>query len=125
MYLLDTHALVWGIAEPDALPSRVRTILASGGVKASVVSYWELTLKKRRPDAPVQRPAAWWERYVTRSAVEVLPIKVTHVDTLDTLPELHRDPFDRMLLAQALAEGLTLVSKDAALARYGAPLVWE
>ena len=55
----------------------------------------------------------------------VLPVRVTHVDQLETLPELHRDPFDRMLLAQALAEGLTLASKDGSLARYGAPVVWE
>jgi PIN domain nuclease of toxin-antitoxin system len=125
MYLLDTHALVWGVTIPERLPQRVREILAVGEVMASVVSYWELMLKKGRQTALVVEPKAWWERYISRPAVEVLPVRVTHVDQLDTLPELHRDPFDRMLLAQALAEGLTLATKDAMLGRYGVTVVWE
>jgi PIN domain nuclease of toxin-antitoxin system len=125
MYLLDTHTLVWAVTAPEELPARVREILASGEVKASVVSYWELALKKGRQTAPVLEPAAWWERYITRPAVEVLPVRVAHADRLDALPEVHRDPFDRMLVAQALAEECALVSRDGILARYGVPVVWE
>jgi PIN domain nuclease of toxin-antitoxin system len=125
MYLLDTHTLVWGVTIPERLPARVQEILAAGEIKASVVSYWELVLKKGRQTAVVLQPLAWWERYVTRQSVEVVPIRVDHVDRLDGLPEWHRDPFDRMLVAQSLAEGLTLVTKDANLARYGVPLVWD
>jgi PIN domain nuclease of toxin-antitoxin system len=72
----------------------------------------------------VLHPAAWWDRYITRAAVEVLPVRVAHVDRLDALPEWHRDPFDRMLVAQALAEDCALVSRDGMLTRYGVPLVW-
>jgi len=125
MYLLDTHALVWAIAAPEELPARVREILATSEVTASVVSYWELVLKKGRQTAPVLQPSAWWDRYITRPAVEVLPLRVTHVDQLDALPEFHKDPFDRMLVAQALAEDCALVSRDGVLARYGASVVWE
>lgn len=125
MYLLDTHTLVWAVTAPEELPARVREILASGEVKASVVSYWELALKKGRQTAPVLEPAAWWERYITRPAVEVLPVRVAHVDRLDALPGFHKDPFDRMLVAQALAESCALVSRDEILARYGLPVVWE
>jgi PIN domain nuclease of toxin-antitoxin system len=125
VYLLDTHTLVWGVTAPERLPLRIRDLLAAGQGKASVVSYWELMLKKSRQTALVLDPARWWERYVTRASVEVLPVRVAHVDRLDELGEWHRDPFDRMLVAQALAEGFTLASKDATLARYGAPVVWE
>jgi PIN domain nuclease of toxin-antitoxin system len=125
MYLLDTHALVWAVAAPEELPGRVRKILSAGDITVSVVSYWELVLKKGRATAPVAQPAVWWDRYITRPAVEVLPVRVVHVDQLDALPEWHRDPFDRMLVAQALAENCTLVSRDGLLARYGAPVVWE
>ena len=59
MYLLDTHALVCAVTIPEELPVRVREILASGEVKASVVSYWELVLKKSRQTAPVLEPAGW------------------------------------------------------------------
>jgi PIN domain nuclease of toxin-antitoxin system len=125
VYLLDTHTLVWGVTAPEQLPPRVHEILRTEEVKATVVSYWELMLKKSRPNALVVDPASWWERYVTRSSVEVLPIRVAHVDRLDTLAAIHRDPFDRMLVAQALAEKCTLVTADSALTRYGAPVVWH
>lgn len=125
MYLLDTHTLVWGVSAPEKLSGTVREILARGEVSASVVSYWELMLKKGRPGALVIDPQRWWDRYVTRHAIEVLAVRVAHVDRLDELPVLHRDPFDRMLIAQALAEGLTLASKDGELARYGVPVVWD
>lgn len=125
VYLLDTHTLVWGVTIPEQLPARVREILMDGEVKASVVSYWELMLKKGRQNAPVLHPGLWWERYVTRASVEVLPVRVAHVDRLEELAGWHRDPFDRMLVAQALTEGLKLASKDVLLARYGVPIVWE
>jgi PIN domain nuclease of toxin-antitoxin system len=125
VYLLDTHTLVWGVTAPERLSARVQEILRAEEVQASVVSYWELMLKKGRPNALVADPMPWWERYVTRSSVEVLPIRVAHVDRLDTLAAIHRDPFDRMLVAQALAEECTLVTADSTLFRYGVPAVWE
>jgi PIN domain nuclease of toxin-antitoxin system len=123
--LLDTHALVWGVTAPERLPARVRDRLAAGEGKASVVSYWELMLKKSRPNALVVDPAPWWERYVTRASVEVLPVRVAHVNRLGELGNWHRDPFDRMLVAQALTENLTLVTADAVLGQYGAPVLWD
>jgi len=125
MYLLDAHALVWAIAAPESLPIRARKILSQEEVAASVVSYWELVLKKGRKTAPVAQPAVWWDRFVTRTAIEVIPVRVTHVERLDAMPELHRDPFDRMLLAQALVENYSLISRDAGLHRYGVPVVWR
>jgi PIN domain nuclease of toxin-antitoxin system len=124
VYLLDTHALVWGVTVPEQLPVRVREILTTGEVKASV-SYWELTLKKDRPRALVVHPAEWWgpirDPRLRRSAA----IRVAHVDQLDALADIHRDPFDRMLVALALAEPCTLISRDGVMARYGAPVVWQ
>jgi len=125
MYLLDTHALVWAITIPERLPARLREILTTGELAASVVSYWELVLKKGRGSALVLEPKVWWEQYITRHAVEVLPVRVAHIDRLDNLPAWHRDPFDRMLVAQALAENCALVSRDSALGQYGASLIWE
>jgi PIN domain nuclease of toxin-antitoxin system len=66
MYLLDTHALVWAVAAPEELPAKVRKLLATEQITASVVSYWELILKKRRANSPVLDPAAWWHRYIRK-----------------------------------------------------------
>ena len=125
MYLLDTHALVWSISAPEKLSRKARRIVESGAVKASVVSYWELILKKSRPRALVIDPVSWWEQFVNRSAVEVLPLRVAHITELDGLTQLHRDPFDRALLAQAIAENISLLSRDSELGRYGAKVVWD
>ena len=83
----------------------------------------------REPTAPRRALAAdplrWWEKYVLRARIPALAIRTAQIRALAGLPELHKDPFDRILLAQALAEGRTLATKDAALARYGVPVVWE
>ena len=118
MYLLDTHVLLWAINAPERLSDRVRQIIESKQTKASVVSLWEMVLKKARKDTPVNRPVEWWDRYITRASVEVRPIRARHIIQLDSLPDLHRDPFDRMLVAQAQYEHLEIVSSDKAIARY-------
>jgi len=125
MYLLDTHALVWAVSKPEELPARVRKVLNAGEIMVSVVSYWELVLKKAKANAPVLQPAPWWEQNITRAGVSVLPVRVAHIDQVDTLPDWHHDPFDRMLIAQAIAENCTLVSRDVMLGRYGVALLWK
>lgn len=124
MHLLDTHALIWANISPERLSPAVRDAIESGAVLVSSVSLWELILKKRRAGTAVPDPLPWWERYVTRAAVEVVPIRISHIAELDRLPELHRDPFDRMLVAQARAEKLRLVTGDTTLARYDVDVVW-
>jgi PIN domain nuclease of toxin-antitoxin system len=123
--LTDTHTLVWALSDPDALGRAAREALARSPFTASVANLWELVLKTRKPGAMVADPLPWWEKYVVRSGIRVLSIRTRHIVSLAGLPDLHRDPFDRILVAQALAEGFTLATKDAILARYGAPLVWE
>lgn len=123
--LTDTHTLVWALSNPEAVGCAAREALARVPFTASVANLWELVLKTRRPGALVADPLPWWEKYVVRSGIRVLAIRTRHIVSLAALPDLHKDPFDRILVAQALAEGLTLASKDTILARYGAPLVWE
>jgi len=82
-------------------------------------------LKARKPGALVADPLPWWEKYVVRARIPALAIRTSHIRALAGLPEFHKDPFDRILVAQALAEGLVLATKDAALARYGALIVWD
>lgn len=123
--LTDTHTLVWALAAPAALGAAARAALAGSPFTASVANLWELVLKSRKPGALVADPLPWWEKYVVRPRIPALAIRTAHIRALAVLPDLHKDPFDRLLVAQALAEGLTLATKDATLARYGAPVVWE
>jgi len=123
--LLDTHTLVWALSDPEMLGAEARAALAGSPFTASVANLWELVLKSRRRGALVADPLLWWERYVERTRIPTLAIRTVHIRALAGLPEFHKDPFDRILVAQALAEGLTLATKDAIFARYGAPVVWE
>ena len=123
--LIGTHTLVWALSDPEALGAAAGAALAGSPFTASAANLWELVLKSRRPGALVADPLPWWERYVLGARIPALAIRTKHIRVLAGLPDLHKDPFDRILVAQVLAEGLTLASKDAMLARYGAPMVWE
>jgi PIN domain nuclease of toxin-antitoxin system len=122
--LTDTHALVWALSDPEALSAEARRTLTEAEVTASVVNLWELVLKMRKSDALLADPLPWWEKYVLHTHIPTLAIRTAHVMTLGRLPEIHKDPFDRMLVAQSLAEKLPLVSKDAQLEQYGVRVIW-
>ena len=123
--LTDTHTLVWGLYEPEALGAQARAALGESPFTASVVNLWELILKCRRPGALIADPLPWWGKYVIGTRIPTLAIRTVHIRALASLPEIHKDPFDRILVAQALADGLTLVSKDRLFASYGVPVLWD
>ena len=122
--LTDTHSLVWALSDPASLSAPARTVLAEAEVMASVANLWELLLKTRKKDALLADPLAWWEKYVLATRIPTLGIRTGHVMALGRLPEIHKDPFDRILVAQAMVEKLPLVSKDSHLAAYGIPMIW-
>ena len=117
-YLLDTHALIWALKEPERLSSPARAAVRRGPNALSVVSYWEVMLKSMKGTLDVGDPRTWWQDALDQLAATALPLRPAHVAALHDLPPIHKDPFDRMLIAQATVDGLTLVSMDAEVARY-------
>jgi len=122
--LTDTHTLVWALTEPEKLGRAARRALDTSPFTASVANLGELVWKKRKPGALLSDPIPWWDRYVARSEIPTLALRVAHIEALAALPDYHQDPFDRILLAQAAAENLTLVSCDKQLAQYGVRVIW-
>lgn len=122
--LLDTHLLLWAAGQPSRLPAVARRLLNDPANEAlfSAASIWEIAIKNTlgREDFKVE-PRLLRRGLVDNGWVE-LPITSQHAVGIDALPQLHKDPFDRLLLAQALSEGITLLTSDANLARYGAPV---
>jgi len=124
--LADTHVLLWAMLRPGELDRRAARALraASNDVLASAASLWEMAIKaelgKLRLPGP---PAAWLPDALERTGIEMLAITGGHALAAGALPGHHRDPFDRMLVAQALAEGLTIVTRDARFAAYGVPVL--
>ncbi|HSP34021.1 MAG TPA: type II toxin-antitoxin system VapC family toxin [Thermoanaerobaculia bacterium] len=122
--LLDTQLLLWAAGQPERLSSRARKLLndADNELLFSAASLWEITIKTTlgRDDFRVE-PRVLRRGLLDNGYVE-LPITSEHAVNVDALPPLHKDPFDRLLLAQALVEGITLLTADAQLARYRGPV---
>ena len=120
-WLLDTHALLWWLLDDPRLDPDVAARLddPASDVTVSVATFWETVIKRAlgKLDAPDDL-----EDRVRAAAFDVLPVEVRHTSVLRRLAPHHGDPFDRMLLAQADAEGLVLVTRDPAMAAYDVPL---
>ena len=122
--LLDTSTLLWTLANPDRLSAKATEAIGGGLATLSVVSYWEVVIKTRKGMLPIPDPVGWWTRAAALFHGRVLPIRATHVTALAALPDLHRDPFDRMLIAQSVAEGWPLVAKDDQIRAYPVRTIW-
>lgn len=126
--LLDTHVAIWAVTEPHRVPGHlVESIETSVDVAVSVVSVWEIAIKHalRRPDSP---PISGHEAIAgfQNAGFSLLDITAGHAAFVERLPPLHSDPFDRLIIAQAICNGLQLVTYDGQLARYDLPvLTWR
>ena len=125
--LLDTHALLWWLAGDAALPPRARTVIGDpdNEVFVSAASAWEIATKHRLGKLPGAGPLAVdFAREVEAQGFLPLPITLAHGQDAGALSLLNRDPFDRMLVAQALAERMVLVSNESAFDAAGVVRVW-
>jgi PIN domain nuclease of toxin-antitoxin system len=122
--LLDTHVLLWAAGEPDRLSAAARELLLDpqNELLFSAASLWEIAIKRTlgREDFRVE-PRVLRRGLLDNGYVE-LPITSQHAVSIDGLPPVHKDPFDRLLVAQALVEGVTLVTSDTRLLQYPAPV---
>ena len=120
--LLDTHALLWWLDDSPELSARARALIGDGRnpVFVSAASVWEIRIKEGLGKLEIPPD---FRQTLDRQPFEPLPVTDAHAHGIADLPMHHRDPFDRILVAQAKCEGLTLVSRDGHLRRYGIPLV--
>ena len=117
-YLLDTNALLLALSVPEKLSAEARAAVESGPNVLSVVSYWEVLLKSTKGTLDVGAPRQWWRDAVEQLAATQLLLRAEHIAPVYRLPPHHQDPFDRVLIAQTIAEDLTLITPNAEIARY-------
>jgi PIN domain nuclease of toxin-antitoxin system len=117
-YLLDTNAALLALTHPDRLPAAVRKAMLAGPNVLSVVTYWEVLLKSMKGNLNVGDPRTWWRDALDQLAATPLALRPEHVAEVQALPPLHKDPFDRVLIAQAMAEELELATTDGEIPRY-------
>ena len=122
--LLDTHLLLWAAGEPKRLPKGIRTLLEDkdNELLFSAASLWEVVIKSglRRKDFRVE--ARLLRRGLLDNGYSELPIFSDHVVAVESMPPIHKDPFDRVLVAQATVEGTTLLTNDPVVAQYPGPI---
>lgn len=120
--LLDTHILIWCLSEPRRLSEVARRAIVDPGTRVfvSAASVWEISIKQNlgKLDAPADL-----EDQMELQRFEPLNITIAHAKAAGALPRHHDDPFDRMLVAQALAEGLTIITRDPRIAPYGVSML--
>ena len=120
--LLDTHALLWWLADDANLGDYARQLIAApeNEVYVSAASVWEIAIKKALGKLVAPNDI---EQIAEQQGFEPLPISLFHAERAGALPPIHRDPFDRMLVAQAQAEGLDIVSNDPSISAYGVAVI--
>jgi PIN domain nuclease of toxin-antitoxin system len=124
--LLDTHVLLWSATDPERLAPEARAALEDGTNDAlvSVVTAWEIAIKQSLGKLELAKPAEQWlPEVLKRTGFEVAELGLPAALRVRGLAWHHRDPFDRLLIAQALDEGYTIVSRDAAFDAYGVPVI--
>ena len=125
--LLDTHTLMWWAGKSKRLPTKVRDLLedSTNEVFISVANAWEMQIKAQLGKLTLHKP---WSEVVrdqmTTNGFRLLHAELPHIEVLDSLPFHHKDPFDRLLIAQAIHENLTLVSNDPKFPSYPVTLLW-
>jgi len=123
-HLLDTSTLLWALGSPERLSPRARRLVDAGENVVSVASYWEVVVKTQKGLLTIADLATWWRRATDLVAARILPIRGSHVTALAALPMLHKDPFDRILVSQAVAEGLDFVTNDGPISSYPVRTIW-
>ena len=126
-FLLDTHAFLWAITDDPRLSDACRRIFNQGAnhLLLSVASIWEMVIKVQLGKLPLPEPADRFLReQLSSNAIAALEVKASHALQLFALPNLHNDPFDRMIIAQSQAENLPILTADPLIARYPVETVW-
>ena len=127
--LLDTHTLLWLASGDTRLSQSARTAIADSAntLTISVATIWELAIKTTKPQHPLTLSDpldVYLAKCLPTYGIDVLPIQQAHALGVLALPDHHRDPFDRIMIAQAICEGMTLVSGDGHASSYPVPLIW-
>ncbi len=125
--LLDTHAFLWFILGSGELSEKAKLYIENPGNRKfiSIASFWEIAIKNSLGKLKLDMPFQELKLITSSNGFEILPLTFEHTEKLTFLDFHHKDPFDRLIISQALTENLTIITKDANFGRYSAQLIWE
>lgn len=124
--LLDTHALLWFYGGDESLSADLKELIRNpeNECYVSITSLWEITIKVNLGKLDVRNPLSDFFSFLERNQFWVIPIELSHLLQLQQLPYHHKDPFDRLIISQALAENLPVATKDTFFSQYGLTTRW-
>lgn len=126
MYLLDTCAYLWFLNDDPKLPQKVKSIIEKEeGLCVSIATFWEIAIKSNLKKLTLPASISQLMADCNESKMIVLPIKASHLDCVEKMPDFHGDPFDRLILSQAMIEDLTILSSDEKFDQYGVRTLWK
>ena len=123
-YLLDTHAILWYVDAAQGLPDATRHLIDSSECFYSVASLWEIAIKQSLGRLNRAITIFDYDGFCRKAGFIHLPILPAHLERIKALPDIHRDPFDRLLIAQAQEEGFTIVTRDRIIPQYPIQTIW-
>ena len=127
MYLLDTCTFIWAVKKDNKIPPEVLSILRGyDDVFVSQATFWEIAIKKTTGKLDVVQDSFELEELCVKQEIEILPLKMEYFERIQILPLIHRDPFDRIIVATAIEEDLTLLTNDENIKKYdGVKTLWQ
>ena len=127
-YLLDTQAIIWTLEDNPQLPESVKDAIedTQNTIAITIVSLWEIAIKRGINKLKLKAELAEIQEQVASKQVTILPITIEHLTTLESLEyrENHKDPFDRLIISQAMTENLTLITNDPHFSKYPVKVFW-
>jgi PIN domain nuclease of toxin-antitoxin system len=126
--LIDTHIFIWYIQNSERLPSSIATYINDGrnDILLSIASVWEMAIKQSTGKLNLGLPyASFIEEQMRLNSLELLHLRLDHLEVVTTMPFHHRDPFDRLLIAQSIVEDIVIISADSIFSSYPVQRIWE
>lgn len=125
MYLLDTHTLLWALTDKSKLSEKVQKIIEPAqNLYVSIASFWEIAIKQSIGKLDLKISPSELMEQAEKQYVQIVNITGSHLNQLSSLEKIHNDPFDRLLICQAKAEGFKILTKDEIIPRYDVEVVW-
>ena len=126
MFLLDTNALIWTLSDPEELSNPAKDVITNSDNKlfVSIATLWEITIKQSIGKLDLEGDVLDIVEECEREGINILSIQPQHLKKLVKLPLIHRDPFDRLIISQAIYEDLTIITKDSMIPKYDVSVLW-
>jgi PIN domain nuclease of toxin-antitoxin system len=125
MYIIDTHALLWYLRDSAELSDMVHKIIDNEErIFTSIASFWEIAIKHSIGKLDLEFSISQIENLCIEKDITILPIKSMHLDILANLPKIHSDPFDRLIICQAITEKLMIITRDTIIPQYNVTTIW-